>query len=100
MCAAECESNRTSGARVDSCAAQRRDCRWSPALAMERTVPTMKTLLLATMLAVAVASCTNYGPPTRVLFPDCSQVSAEKQAESNCMYRPEPVDNQAGGGRR
>lgn len=57
----------------------------------------MKTLVFVTLLAVAVASCTNYGPPTTVLFPDCEQVSAEKQAQSNCMYRPEPADRQGGG---
>ena len=53
---------------------------------------TMKTHVFAILLAVAVAGCSNSGGRTTMLFPDCTQVSADQQAQSRCMYRPEPVD--------
>jgi hypothetical protein len=53
----------------------------------------MKLVVVAMLAAFAVSSCSGTaGPPTRQMFPDCSQVGADEQRQGHCVWRPDVPD--------
>jgi hypothetical protein len=52
----------------------------------------MKAVAIALLVAVAASGCSNSRGRTTQMFPDCDDVSADEQAESKCVHRPETPD--------
>ena len=49
----------------------------------------MKSLALLILLVATVSSCSTNRGRTTQMFPDCTQASAEQQAQGKCMRRPD-----------
>jgi hypothetical protein len=52
----------------------------------------MRTTALLILLTVAVAGCSTNRGRTTQMFPDCTQATAEEQAQGKCMHRPDIPD--------